>query len=91
MQLKSKIAELRQKMEWWQKVNKIGKEIWQWVISTLLSPTTVGEEYNFRREIFMGLKLTHWWVQVHLSWITQRLVWESHCFSEGDVLAHNAV
>ena len=41
------------------------QEIWQWVISTLFSPTTLGEEYNFCREIFMGLKLTHWWVQVH--------------------------
>ena len=64
MQLKSKMAELPQKMEWWQKVNKIGEEIWQWVISTLLSPTTVGEEYNFCREIFMGLKLTHWYKNV---------------------------
>ena len=61
MQLKLKMAELLQKMEWWSKDNKIWKEIWKWVISTLYSPTTVGEGHYFCREIFMGLKLTHWY------------------------------
>ena len=29
MQMKLKMAEQPQKMEWWLKINKIGKEIWQ--------------------------------------------------------------